>query len=86
MTDPREFSAAELIGLLPGGWTLADADQPGTWEDSGKRWRARLVDGADVARDLVVDADAMARFGRTEAIRRELDRVYRKIGGRGLFG
>lgn len=86
MSDPRGFTARELIGLLPGGWTLADTADPGSWDDAGKTWRARLIDGADVERELVVESKAMAEHGRTEALRRELDRVYRRIGGRGLFG
>ena len=86
MSDERGFTAHEVVGLLPGGWSLADSADPGEWEGSGKRWRTRLVDGADVARDLVVEATAIARHGRIEALRRELDRVYRRVCSRGLLG
>ena len=47
MSDERGFIAHEVVGLLPGGWSLADSADPGEWESSGKRWRTRLVDGAD---------------------------------------
>ena len=86
MSDRPGFTARELVGLLPGGWTLADATDPGDWDDSGKRWTTRLIDGADVERDLVVEAKAMDRHGRTEAVRRELDRVYRRVARKGLLG
>lgn len=86
VNESRGFTAREVIGLLPGGWSLADATDPGSWDDSGRQWRTRLIDGADVERELVVESEAMGELGRTEAMRRELDRVYRRIGGRGLFG
>ena len=86
MSDQYGFTAREVIGLLPGGWTLADAADPGEWDPSSKRWRTRLVDGADVPRELVVKATDMARHGRTEALRREVDRIYRVVARRGLFG
>jgi hypothetical protein len=86
MNDRRGFTVHEVVGLLPGGWSLADAADPGEWDDSGQRWRSRLVDGADVLRELVVEAAAIARHGRTEALRRELDRVYRRVAPRGLLG
>jgi hypothetical protein len=78
MADDSGFTATEVIGHLPGGWTLADAGDPGGWEASGRRWRTRLVDGADVARELVVEAAAIASHGRIEALRREVDRLYRR--------
>lgn len=86
MSETRGFTAREVVGLLPGGWSLADAADPGSWDDAGQRWRTRLIDGADVERELVVESKAMAEHGRTEALRRELDRVYRRIARRGLFG
>jgi hypothetical protein len=78
MSDERGFTADEVVGLLPGGWTLADATQPGEWEPTGQRWRIRLVDGAAVRREVVVGARIIARHGRLEALRHELDRVYRR--------
>ena len=86
MSDSRGFTAREVIGLLPGGWALADAADPGSWDESGRRWRTRLIDGADVERELAVEASAMDRHGRTEALRRELDRVYRRVARKGLLG
>lgn len=86
MSDRPGFTARELVGLLPGGWTLADATDPGEWDAAGRVFRTRLVDGADVERELAVDAEAMDRHGRTEALRRELDRVYRRVARKGLFG
>jgi hypothetical protein len=86
MNDRHGFTARELVGLLPGGWSLADATDPGEWDDAGRVWRTSLLDGADVARELAVEATAMDRHGRTEAMRRELDRVYRRVARRGLLG
>ena len=86
MSDKQGFTARELVGLLPGGWSLADATDPGEWDDAGEAWSTRLLDGADVERQLTVEAKAMARHGRSEAVRRELDRVYRDVARRGLFG
>ncbi len=86
MNDDRGFTTHEVVGLLPGGWSLADAADPGEWDDSGQRWRTQLLDGAEVPHEVVVDATAIARHGRTEALRRELDRVYRRVCRRGLLG
>ena len=86
MSDRQGFTTRELVGLLPGGWALADATDPGDWDAAGRRWTTHLVDGADVERDLVVEASAMDRHGRTEALRRELDRVYRRVAKKGLLG
>ena len=86
MSDLPGFTARELVGLLPGGWTLADATDPGEWDAAGRRWCTRLVDGADVPRDVVVEATAMERHGRAEAFRRELDQVYRRVARKGLLG
>ncbi len=86
MSDKQGFTARELVGLLPGGWSLADTTDPGEWDDTGRVWRTNLRDGADVSRELVVEATAMDRHGRTEALRRELDRVYRLVARRGLLG
>ncbi len=86
MSDRQGFTARELVGLLPGGWSLADDTDPGAWDEPGNRWRTLLRDGADVEHELVVEAAAMDRHGRTEALRRELDRVYRTVARRGLFG
>ena len=86
MTERAHFTARELTGLLPGGWSLADASDPGGWDDSGQRWSTRLIDVADVVREVVVEAAAMERHGPAEAFRRELDRVYRRVARRGLFG
>ncbi len=86
MNDRQGFTARELAGLLPGGWSLADTTDPGEWDDAGRVYRTRLVDGADVERELAVEASAMDRHGRTEALRRELDRVYRLVARRGLLG
>lgn len=86
MEEQRGFTSREVVGLLPGGWSLADAADVGAWDEAGKRWHTRLVDCADVSRDLVVEASAMARYGRIEALRRELDRVYRGVARRGLLG
>ena len=86
MTDRRDFTARELNGFLPGGWTLADEAEPGSWDESGKRWQARVVDGADVVRDVVVEAAAMDEHGPAEAFRRELDQVYRRVVRKGLLG
>ncbi|MFQ5348810.1 MAG: hypothetical protein ACE5EG_00035 [Thermoanaerobaculia bacterium] len=86
MTERQGFTARELVGLLPGGWSLADATDPGEWDESSGQWRSRLVDGADVPHELVVSATDMDRHGRTEALRRELDRVYRSVARRGLLG
>jgi hypothetical protein len=86
MTDRAGFTARELTGLLPGGWTLADVTDPGQWDEAEQRWSTRLVDGADVLREVVVEAAAMDRHGPAEAFRIELDRVYRRVVRRGLFG
>ena len=86
MSDKQGFTVRELVGLLPGGWSLTDATDPGEWDDSGRVWRTSLRDVADVARELVVEATAMDEHGRTEALRRELDRVYRAVAPRGLLG
>lgn len=86
MSDRIGFTTRELTGLLPGGWTLADAADPGGWDDAGKRWRTRLIDIADVEREVVVEAAAMDEHGPAEAFRRELDRVYRQVARRGIFG
>ena len=86
MTDRREFTARELIGLLPGGWSLADAADPGGWDNAGKRWNTVLVDGADVRREVVVEAAAMDEHGPAEAFRRALDGVYRRVARKGLLG
>lgn len=86
MTDRPDFTARELAGLLPGGWTLADAADPGGWDGDGRRWSSRLLDGADVVREVVVEAAAMNEHGPAEAFRRELDRVYRRVARRGLLG
>ena len=86
MSDARGFTTHEIVGLLPGGWALADRADPGAWDDAGKQWRTQLIDGADVPRELVVGATAMAQQGRIEALRSELDRVYRRVCSRGLLG
>ena len=86
MNDRREFTVRELSGLLPGGWTLADEADPGSWDGDGRRWSTRLLDGADVAREVVVEAAAMDEHGAAEAFRRELDRVYRRVVRKGLLG
>ncbi len=86
MSDERGFTTQEIIGLLPGGWALADQADPGAWDDAGHEWRTRLIDGADVPRELVVGAATMAQDGRIEALRSELERVYRRVCRRGLFG
>ena len=78
MGDDHGFTASEVMGCLPGGWHLADSAEVGDWEASGRRWRTRLLDSADVERELVVEAAAMSRHGRMEALRRELDRLYRR--------
>ncbi len=86
MKDRAGFTTRELTGLLPGGWTLADATNPGQWDDAERRWSTRLLDGADVVREVVVEAAAMDRHGPAEAFRLELDRVYRRVVPGGLFG
>ncbi len=84
MDESIEFTAWQIVGMLPGGWTLADAGDAGGWQ--GRSWRIRLVDGADVPREVVIEAEAMERHGPVEALRRELDRVYRRVARRGLLG
>ena len=86
MSERTEFTARELTGLLPGGWTLADVADPGGWDEAGKRWTSRLRDGADVIHEVVVGAAEMDEHGASEAFRRQLDRAYRRVVRRGLLG
>ena len=84
MDEPSEFTVREIVGLLPGGWTLAEPADPGGWQ--GQSWCIRLVDGADVPHEARVDAKEIERHGRLEALRQELDRLYRGVAPRGLLG
>jgi hypothetical protein len=86
MADSLSYLPIEVRSYLPGGWVLSDSEF-GTWDAKEKTWKIKVVDGADAAHTVAVDADAVGSVGRLEALRKAIDRTYRKsLGKKGIFG
>ncbi len=80
MSDPApDFTRLEIESLLPGGWSLAGRN--GGWDARRRRWSVEVVDSADLEWELEVRAADVDRFGRVDALRRSVDRLYREALG-----
>ena len=86
MADSLSYLPIEVRSYLPGGWVLPDSEF-GAWDAKEKTWKIKVIDGADAAHTISVEAGAAGSVGRMEALRKAVDSIYRKsLGKKGILG
>jgi hypothetical protein len=76
------YTVVEIRSYLPSGWNLVAPDDPGTWDAGKEQWICRVIDGADTTWDLPILAAELKKMGRVDALKKAVDRLYRKALGR----
>ncbi|MDH3254220.1 MAG: hypothetical protein OEM62_04435 [Acidobacteriota bacterium] len=78
MGDEISFSSVELASYLPAGWKAAEN---GAWDSTDGLWRVLVRDVADQEWRLEISGRDAGEMGRTGALRRAVDRLYREALG-----
>ena len=77
MAEPVTYTEIELESYIPAGWALAAGDAP-LWDGKHNEFRFRVLDTCDLDWDVAVPAAEVSRYGRIEALRRAIDRLFRE--------
>lgn len=80
-TSPLSYTETEIRSFLPTGWSLTE-DGPGAWDPKKKVWRTTVLDNVEFDWPVEVKTDEVSSFGRLEALRKAIDRVFRERLGK----
>ncbi len=75
--SPLSYTLTEIKSYLPSGWTLAEEQPAGSWDDRKRSWQATVRDSVQFDWPLEVKAAEASQKGRLEALKAAMDRVYR---------
>jgi hypothetical protein len=79
-SSPLTFTDVEVRSYLPTGWGIRPGAR-GRWDGKRRRWTIEVYDGADNVWTVAVDGKGKPA-DRLEALRLEIDRLFREALGR----